>query len=220
MTATAAKTPNAAQISRVLNKAGLTKRASGKNAGYVVKTQKDTGKVINHTTGVPDSYRYPIVSIEWEEATAMALFRQLVDPGPELGQAEEALKAAGYHVEQLKARGIPTLIAMPQELLDWRAEREERAAKADELAEAMIPACEEVIGYQVDHIAHVRRHGRMSRPLIVGKTAAFLRNPTIDVLDREAIAEECRWYDGIAADSVACGFRMGSTVVLIAPITA
>jgi hypothetical protein len=217
-TQTAAKKPAAAQISRVLNKAGLTKRASGKNSGYVVTTEKDSGKVINHVTGLPTSFRFPIVSIKWEDATVYEMFRSLVDPKDDLEKAEKALTDAGYHIVRVPVRGLPTLIAVPQELLDWRAERDERAAKADELAEAMVPACDRVIGYQASFPSHERRHGSVTRANVVAQIAGFLRNPGVDVLDREQIAKEARWHDGITPDSIACGFRMGGTVVLVQPV--
>jgi hypothetical protein len=58
----------------------------------------------------------------------------------------------------------------------------------------------------------------MSRTDVVAQIAKFLRNPAVDVLDRDAITKECRWYDGITPDSIACGFRQGGTLILIQPV--
>lgn len=215
MATTTAKNPNAAQISRVLNKARLTKRANGERSGYVVKTEKDSGKVINHTTGMPDSFRFPIVHIKWEDATSVALFRSLFHPGDELVVAEKALKAAGYHIERLNVRGVPTLIAMPQALLDWRAERKDRAERAAQIAEEMIPACEKVICHTADTIAHHRVTRILTRDRVIADLTKALRNATVDVLDDEQADRESRWYGEVPADGHTIGLRQGHVLLLM-----
>lgn len=219
MTTTAAKTPNAAHISRCLNRAGLTKRANGKNSGYTVATVKDSRKAINHTTGLPTTLRFPIVQVQWEDATAYAMFRSLIDPKGELEAAETALKSAGYHTERLQSRGLPTLVVIPQELIDWRAEREDRAARAEEIAEEMIPADVESV-YVIQRLfpSHERRSAIAPRAKAVTGLANNLRRAGVDVMDTDTAAAEAR-REHFTGDSTVIGLRQHGSVLLFCPLS-
>ncbi|MFD7835672.1 hypothetical protein [Streptomyces sp. NPDC059761] len=188
------KTPNAAQISRILGANGFTK-ATRTASGY--KVTRETGQRIDFNLNQSIGARFPVV--------------QVALPADDAARAVEVLTAAGYHAEtaNIPARpGVTTthgaitraavLVISPEELAD-RAARKERAANADKLADEMVPATARVRVRLTTFPDHARRENILTRTEAVAHFAKLLRKPSTDVLDDDAIMRELayRREDGV-----------------------
>ncbi|MFF7198275.1 hypothetical protein ACFZAM_31770 [Streptomyces sp. NPDC008079] len=224
MTSTPAKTPNAAQISRLLKAAGLTK-SGGLEPGFIV-TQERGGRIdynLNRSMGA----RFPLVLVRL--------------PAADIARAVEILTTAGYHAEARDFSGLDSVraqhthravVVLSQDELDWNAGRAARTENADAEAEKLVPATATVRVRLTTYPDHSRRTSTTSRAQVLAMTAEALRMPETEILTADDISRECAAdWDLFPYKNVMTGLRTTvkghhATILLIpvesapAPITA
>ncbi|THA72499.1 hypothetical protein E6R60_26580 [Streptomyces sp. A0642] len=172
------KTPNAAQVSKILKAAGFTKAEKYGTPGF--KVTRESGGRIDFNLNQSMGARFPVALVNL--------------PAEDADRAVETLTSAGYHAEKIDT---PTrhggrvhrvaVVVRSQEDIDDRAAREERAANAEAEAEKLVPRTARVTCRLTRYPSHEVIVKEGTRAQVLEAVASNLRKVSTNVLDADEV---------------------------------